>query len=220
MGGFASFDDNGELKALTPTRFLQHLSSSTFDTPFQFPIISEEDILDKSKGDGLTKAIALFQILWFSIQFVARLAKGWATSELEVLTFATCIIALGIFVLWWSKPLDVKCQTIVKLRPSVEKAEDENEGRGTKADTLAIVEGKPPLTGGCFALSDSCFLTRQLNYRKASLIGLPFRLHKRSNTCSSLPPTPLQTPPPSYTRFPNPPISFHLHLGDVQSRRR
>jgi len=149
MGGFASYDDAGELRALTPTRFLQHLSSSTTN-PFQYPLISEDEILDKSKGDGLTKAIALFQILWFSIQFVARLAKGWAASELEVLTFATCIIALGIFVIWWSKPLDVKCQTIIKLKPIVEKEEDTTEEKGPKLDALATVEGKPLLTGQCF----------------------------------------------------------------------
>ena len=44
---------------------------------FLFPTISEEEINDKSKGDGLTKTIVILQLLWFSVQFIGRLINGW-----------------------------------------------------------------------------------------------------------------------------------------------
>jgi len=113
MGGFATRDEaSGGIKALPPSVFALRLEADEID----LPLISEEDIGDKSKGDGLAKAITLGQISWFSVQLVSRLAKGWAASELEVLTLATCILAVGIYALWWSKPFDVRRQTIVTLR--------------------------------------------------------------------------------------------------------
>jgi len=40
------------------------------------PLITDsEEIKDKSKGDGLAKAIAVTQLIWFSVQLIMRLAK-------------------------------------------------------------------------------------------------------------------------------------------------
>ena len=36
------------------------------------PKISEKEIMDRSKGDALTKSIVILQTLWFIMQCVAR----------------------------------------------------------------------------------------------------------------------------------------------------
>ena len=107
MGGFA-LKDGAILRPVEPTEFPDKVGRE-----FAFPTISEEEIKDKSKGDGLTKTLAIFQLLWFSVQLIGRLAKGWAATELEVLTFATCLMTLAIYFLWWNKGLDIRCQTVL-----------------------------------------------------------------------------------------------------------
>jgi len=118
MGGFALYDKKGNLyRPVHPEDFPVQVEAK-----FAFPTISEEEIQDRSKGDGLTKTIAVFQLLWFSIQLIGRLAKGWAATELEVLTFATCILTVITYIFWWNKPLDVHCQIV--LEPIQTGAED------------------------------------------------------------------------------------------------
>ena len=113
MGGFALHDKkNGISRPVHPDDFLTEV-----ETKFAIPTITEEEIKDKSKGDGLTKTIAVFQLLWFSMQLIGRLIKGWAATELEVLTFATCIMTVAIYFFWWYKPLDVHCQTVLEPIP-------------------------------------------------------------------------------------------------------
>jgi len=110
MGGFALYDKEDRIyRPIHPDHFPEWVGQT-----FVFPPISEEEIKDKSKGDGLTKTIAVLQLLWFSVQLIGRLIKGWAATELEVLTFATCIMTVVIYVFWWNKPLDVHCQTILE----------------------------------------------------------------------------------------------------------
>jgi len=110
MGGFALYDKRtGIYCPVHPRDFLTNVG-----TTFGLPTITEEEIKDKSKGDGLTKAIAVFQLLWFSVQLIGRLVKGWAVTELEVLTFATCILTVAIYFFWWNKPLNVHCQTVLE----------------------------------------------------------------------------------------------------------
>jgi len=110
MGGFALYDKKeGINRPVHPRDF-----STAVEAKFALPTITEEEIKDKSKGDGLTKTIAIFQLLWFSVQLIGRLVKGWAATELEVLTFATCIMTVIIYFFWWNKPLDVHCQTVLE----------------------------------------------------------------------------------------------------------
>ena len=122
MGGFALRDDKEKInRPIHPDNF-----PAQVDQQFAFPTISEEEIKDKSKGDGLAKTIAVVQLLWFSIQLIGRLIKGWAATELEVLTFATSIMTVVIYFFWWNKPLDIHCQTILERIHAV--ADDADAG--------------------------------------------------------------------------------------------
>ena len=71
------------------------------------PDISEEAIADKSKADPITKSLACAQAGWLIVQCVARLAAGLPVTLLEVATLAHCLCALGMYLLWWNKPLDI-----------------------------------------------------------------------------------------------------------------
>ncbi|KAJ7910810.1 hypothetical protein B0H13DRAFT_2485122 [Mycena leptocephala] len=75
--------------------------------------VDAEDIMDKSKGDALSKGLALVQGLWFTTQCVARVHQHLVVTELEVATLAFAIVNVFIWCLWWNKPLDVQRQIVV-----------------------------------------------------------------------------------------------------------
>ena len=50
--------------------------------------ITEDDIKDRSKGDFLTKLIAILQTTWFILQCIARGQQGLALTELELVMSA------------------------------------------------------------------------------------------------------------------------------------
>ncbi|MCJ1293181.1 hypothetical protein MMC34_004734 [Xylographa carneopallida] len=76
--------------------------------------ISERKIQDKSKANGLAKFLVCIQALWFCIQCISRLAQGLPISLLEVNTAVHAICTLLIYMLWWSKPLDVEEPTLLE----------------------------------------------------------------------------------------------------------
>ena len=79
----------------------------------KLPYISKEELDDKSKGNSFIKAIALFQIIWATIQIIVRAVRNIAISQLElaVIAFATC--AVIIYLLYWSKPKSVSTVTTI-----------------------------------------------------------------------------------------------------------
>jgi hypothetical protein len=75
--------------------------------------VDVEDIMDKSKGDALSKGLALVQGLWFTTQCLARVHQHLAVTELEIATLAFAVVNISIWLLWWNKPLDVQRQIVV-----------------------------------------------------------------------------------------------------------
>ena len=80
-----------------------------------FPSITEEEIEDRSKADGLAKGIALLQTTWFIAQCISRTAQGLIITEIELVTLAFAALNGISYFLWWNKPLDVKCCVPVLL---------------------------------------------------------------------------------------------------------
>jgi hypothetical protein len=70
--------------------------------------IGVEDIEDKSKGDSLSKGVAVVQGLWFAAQCLARAHQHLPLTDLEVVTLAFQFVSVFIWLLWWNKPLDVQ----------------------------------------------------------------------------------------------------------------
>ncbi|KAJ7697566.1 hypothetical protein B0H16DRAFT_1350010, partial [Mycena metata] len=69
--------------------------------------IKKADIEDKSKGDTLSKGVAIAQGLWFVTQCLACLFQHLPLTELEVATLAFAVLSIVIRLLWLDKPLDV-----------------------------------------------------------------------------------------------------------------
>ncbi|KAJ7751660.1 hypothetical protein B0H16DRAFT_823481 [Mycena metata] len=81
--------------------------------------IKRADIEDKSKGDALSKGVAIAQGLWFVTQCFAHVSQHLPLTELEVATLAFAVLSVVIRLLWLHKPLDVQ-QPIIAARSEVE----------------------------------------------------------------------------------------------------
>lgn len=73
-----------------------------------------DELGDRSKGDSLSKTIAVTQTLWFVVQCIARRAQDLATTNLEIVTLAYTVITVAMYAAWWHKPLGVRCPVRVK----------------------------------------------------------------------------------------------------------
>lgn len=81
-----------------------------------FPEISKEDISDKSKGDILSKGVALIQIGWFLLQLIVRSRENLAITELELTTAALAALNFAMYLFWWDKPQDVRCPVVIRTK--------------------------------------------------------------------------------------------------------
>lgn len=81
-----------------------------------FPTITEDEINDKSKGDALSKGIALLQLTWFIVQIISRAVRGLAITELELTTAALAGLNSVMYVFWWSKPRDVRFPVVIRTK--------------------------------------------------------------------------------------------------------
>lgn len=79
----------------------------------RFPLIEKNEIDDKSKGDAVSKGIALLQLTWFIIQIIVRATQGLAITELELTTAALAGLNSVMYFFWWSKPRDVQCPVVI-----------------------------------------------------------------------------------------------------------
>lgn len=81
-----------------------------------FPSITEDEINDRSKGDALSKGIALLQLTWFIMQVIARAVQGLAITELELTTAALAGLNGIMYFFWWSKPRDVQFPVVIRTK--------------------------------------------------------------------------------------------------------
>ena len=121
MGGFTLVDPeqkNRENKeegtVLTLDYFREHPEIDS-----HIPEITAAEIEDRSKGDALSKIIAILQTTWFIVQCVARGEQRLALTELELVTLALASLNAVTFAIWWHKPLSL--QEPVKIY--IQKAE-------------------------------------------------------------------------------------------------
>ncbi|MCJ1301592.1 hypothetical protein MMC08_004393 [Hypocenomyce scalaris] len=71
------------------------------------PDIDQDDIKDKSKSDGLGKALVCVQGLWMIMQIIQRAAARLPITLLEFNTLAHVLCALLMYFLWWHKPQSI-----------------------------------------------------------------------------------------------------------------
>ncbi|KAI8952077.1 hypothetical protein F4801DRAFT_541856 [Xylaria longipes] len=97
---------------VTAKQMLYLLSHNYIDTP----TITQLDIQDKSKADGLAKALTFFQSGWLMLRFLGRAAQGLSITPFELFTAAVVLCSLVSLCLWWHKPLNVREPTVVRSK--------------------------------------------------------------------------------------------------------
>jgi hypothetical protein len=114
MGGFELYDSDGE-RPLYPLDF-ENIEKLVQSGAIDFPKIAEKDIEDRSKGDIISKGLAVIQTGWFIAQCIARGAEHLAITELEIMTVAFAFLNLVTYIFWWNKPLNVTCPIRIVLK--------------------------------------------------------------------------------------------------------
>jgi hypothetical protein len=118
MGGFVS--RNGH-HPITTSKQLEDVAEYLAD----ICAIEADDIKERSKGDALSKGVALIQGLWFTTQCLARVHQDLPVTELEVATLAFTTVNIPVWLLWWDKPLDV--QRPIQIGPKEDREMANNE---------------------------------------------------------------------------------------------
>ncbi|KAG1722620.1 hypothetical protein EDB19DRAFT_2044018 [Suillus lakei] len=109
MGGFVLYVDGEPQATLTPNELLRFVREGSVE----MPIITEAGIKERSKGDGLSKCVAILQLVWFVVQLIARYTQNLPVTLLEIDTLAVVALTCIAYGLWWKKPKDVGCPYIV-----------------------------------------------------------------------------------------------------------
>ena len=112
MGGFLDDSDALDASDLTaesyPELFKSNASRGEEHGTRPWIVMTESEILDKSKGEGLGKLVTVLQITWFIVQYSERWASHQPRTQVEVMTLAYAAINVIISILWWDKPLNVQ----------------------------------------------------------------------------------------------------------------
>ncbi|KAG2755144.1 hypothetical protein P692DRAFT_20719093 [Suillus brevipes Sb2] len=109
MGGFMLYVNDEPRGTLTTEELQRFIDEGSVD----MPVISEAEVEDRSKGDGLSKGIAILQLVWFVVQLFARYVRNLPITLLEIDTLAVVALTCVSYGMWWKKPKDVGCPCIV-----------------------------------------------------------------------------------------------------------
>jgi hypothetical protein len=120
MGGFTLIDpDQKYAEPNEQNAIVLTLDYFKKNPDIEIPEISAADIEDRSKGDALSKIIAILQTTWFIVQCVARGQQRIALTELELVTLALASLNAVTYAIWWHKPLGVQEPIKIYLKMKV-----------------------------------------------------------------------------------------------------
>ncbi|KAM7189292.1 hypothetical protein V8F20_010200 [Naviculisporaceae sp. PSN 640] len=89
----------------------------------RLPNITENEIQDKSKSNGLVSALAILQISWLIVQVITRAAQGRQSSQIEISALAFAACAVFTYSLLFNQPKDVQTPTVVAAARCASKKE-------------------------------------------------------------------------------------------------
>jgi hypothetical protein len=109
MGGFSILVKDGDGEDMStrhirvnPRDFVKIAKGHELEFPTQ------AELMDRSKGDWISKSITSIQIIWFVCQLIGRAVQKLPVTTLELFTCAIVACTLVTYAAWWSKPLDVQ----------------------------------------------------------------------------------------------------------------
>jgi hypothetical protein len=121
MGGFVYRDSEGGLRTIDALQFLELCEANQIANP----VITVNEIKDRSKSDAIGKATLGIQLLWFTLQVVIR---GSSVTPVELQTLCMAALTLLVLFFWREKPLRPECPHIfyspqeVKPEPQMDSA--------------------------------------------------------------------------------------------------
>ncbi|KAI0060050.1 hypothetical protein BV25DRAFT_1918163 [Artomyces pyxidatus] len=162
MGGLHLYEGGEPRHPLSPIDVVGLVRAGSLVPP------TEDEIKLLSQGDALSKGIAVLQILWFIIQYIARRAQGLPISQIEVMTLAYTTITVAMYAFWWYKPLNVGGPIRVVGKTLPERETVDGSGRmltaefvlGTQDDYVDLRQQYRVPTfyaGGSIALAQNTF---------------------------------------------------------------
>ncbi|ORX99289.1 hypothetical protein BCR34DRAFT_495478 [Clohesyomyces aquaticus] len=72
------------------------------------PIITKADIDDRNKADSFTRAIAIVQTIWFTVNIFGRISEGLFITTIELNTLSFVFLMICCSICWWHKPMDIQ----------------------------------------------------------------------------------------------------------------
>ena len=130
------------------------------------PEVTAEELGDRSKGDALVNAAAVFQVTWLAAQIVARAFQNLAITLLEVTVLAFAACAMITYIAFWNKPKDVEVPVYIDI-PNV-LTREQIIGLAARSPVSSIIVHEFWLHGVAIrAIADNIFPTS---------LGIPLRL--------------------------------------------
>ncbi|KAL4898143.1 hypothetical protein BDV59DRAFT_197093 [Aspergillus ambiguus] len=85
----------------------QLLTARRYGIIRSLPAVSEDDLSDRDKANGLVKVLAILQVSWLIAQLIARKAADQPSTPLEIMTLSYAVCAFITYLLYWSCPQDI-----------------------------------------------------------------------------------------------------------------
>ncbi|KAF9452113.1 hypothetical protein P691DRAFT_805641 [Macrolepiota fuliginosa MF-IS2] len=117
MGGLILCKDNQPLETLQYSTMERLYRAGQID----LPAVSKREIMERSKDGIVSKAMALFQVIYFFQDYVRRWKRERSVIDLEIVTMIYITINALTFMLYWHKPFYILHPTRVHLKNEPEK---------------------------------------------------------------------------------------------------
>ena len=85
----------------------------------RYPQLETKEIIDRSKSDYFQSMLASFQLIWFVVQMVGRLAERLPVTTMEFLTLLSSLCTGFIYYQWSQKPQNVRIPLVLKMQASI-----------------------------------------------------------------------------------------------------
>ncbi|KAJ9653063.1 hypothetical protein H2198_007725 [Neophaeococcomyces mojaviensis] len=95
--------------------YANHINFLVANDYIELPKLSQHDISDRSKSNGLTKFLTAAQVSWLAVQVIVRVAQQLEVAYLEITTLSFVVCAIGTFASWYRKPYDVQTSMIIQM---------------------------------------------------------------------------------------------------------
>ena len=133
IGGFVLCDNTG-FKEIGVNRFLSLAEAGDIVNP----VITKDEIIDKSTSDPLGKAVLAAQLSWFMIQIVSRLSNHLSVALVELDVAGLAVLTLPLIFFWWNKPRGPRFPHIFYTRNADNSAIEVMLRRGDSFEKLLV----------------------------------------------------------------------------------